>query len=537
VPLVGQFRQPLKIKILRRLQTIEPSHLVYALLAAAVPFLLTLLLQATLPPALFRINEQNIGILFIIACAFVAGRYGLIPGLLTAITSFLVNNYFFSLPYYSLKLSSVTDLFSMGLFLSAALLIALFTSQMREYMQKISKRELLTEMLFMLYRLTSESYTRQQAIETLQQNLERMLDVDIAFFMPSLMSRKMVEPVCPAGLELQEEDRKALVMCWSDMKSTGAASPYNPGTAWRFEPMIFTSGEVGVLGARTHHPSQLDAWFGGLLSATADQTAAILMHIELERSMEATRISEEREKLRSMLLSSISHDFKTPLTGIIGSLSAHQTLRERMKPEKRHELIEGSLEEARRLDRFITNILDMTRLETGNIRFKEEWYQLKHLMENMISALQHRPNKRELKIDLPNQEVEVLMDIIMTGQVLQNLIDNAYKYTPSGTAIEISWTVEDGKGALCEVRDHGPGIPPENLEHVFDKYARLNRKDSQTAGTGLGLAIAKAIIEAQGGWINVQNHHEGGAVFSFYLPRWRCVSNRQPKEIAYAAHK
>src|SRR5690606_9968036 len=128
-------------------------------------------------------------------------------------------------------------------------------------------------------------------------------------------------------------------ICWADMKSTGAASPDNPGTAWRFEPMISANGEIGVLGVRPRQAGQMDAWFGRLLTATADQTAAIIAHIELERSMEETRISEEREKLRVMLLSSVSHDLKTPLASIIGALSAYLTLGDRLKPEMHNELI------------------------------------------------------------------------------------------------------------------------------------------------------------------------------------------------------
>lgn len=530
VPLTGQFHQPFRPWLLARLREIEPMHLFYAMIGVAVPAFLAWLLQSSLSPALFRINEQNIDNLFLISAAVIAGRYGLVPGAVTAIVGFITQNYYFMLPYHTLKLSSMTDLFSMLLFLSAALIISIFTSQMRDYAQKVTRRELRTEMLFTLYRLTSESYTRQQAIETLQQNLEQMLKADVAFFLPTALNQSVLEAVSPNPPVLSDNDQKALAACWADMKSTGAASPFNPGTSWRFEPMIAASSEVGVLGVRTRDSNQLDTWFGRLLSATADQTGAILSHIELERSMEATRLSEEREKLRAMLLSSVSHDLKTPLAGIIGALSAHQTLGSRMKPEKLNELIEGSLEEAQRLDSFITNILDMTRLETGNIKFKQEWYRLDALTEGITKRLQHRFKRRDLVLGLPEVEVEAFMDPVMTGQVLQNLLDNACKYTAPGTRVEVMWKAEEGKGILCEVRDYGEGIPPENLERIFDKYARLLKKDSQTAGTGLGLAISKAIMESQGGWIKAANHPEGGAQFTFCLPQWRRAAPPEQEE-------
>jgi two-component system, OmpR family, sensor histidine kinase KdpD len=535
IALTGQFRQPLRDRIISSLKEVELIHIFYALGGVVVPSLLTLLLKWTLPPALFRINEDNVSILFIIACAFIAGRYGLIPGLITAVVGFLVENYYFTVPYLEFKFYGITDLFSMALFLFAALFIALYTSNMRNYVKKITQRELSTEMLFMLYRLTSESYTRQQAIDSLQANLQRMLEADVAFFMPTALNPKVLETASPNAPELTEKDQDALNMCWSDMKSTGVASPYNPGTAWRFEPMLSANGEVGVLGVRPRHSGQLDAWFGRMLGAIADQTAVILVHIELERSMEETRISEEREKLRVMLLSSVSHDLKTPLASIIGALSAYLTLGPRLKPEKHNELIEGSLQEARRLDSFITNILDMTRLETGNVKFKNEWYGIRQITDDVVKRLQHTLRDRQVHVHLPSQEIEASMDIVMTGQVLQNILDNACKYTPVDTRIDITWESKP-EGLLCSVRDHGGGIPEDKLEHVFDKFARLHKKDSAPAGTGLGLAIARVVMQLQGGWIAASNHPEGGAMFTLCFPHWRYLELPERKEQAYASY-
>jgi len=536
VPLTGKFQQPLYKRALNRLRDINPVHIFYALVGMLIPSFLAAIMQSSLPPAFFRINEQNIDNLFLITVAILAGRFGLVPGLVAAIAGFFIENYYFTVPYQQFKLHSMTDMFSMLLFLSAATLIAVFTSHMRGYAQRIKKREMHTEILFTMYRLTSESFTRQQAIEILQQNLEQMLGADVAFFLPPASSQSAgLEVAAPAELVLSDNDRKALAASWSDMKCTGAASPYNPGTQWRFEPMIATNGEIGVLGVRAHDSRQLDAWFGRLLTATADQTASILSQIELERTMETTRINEEREKLRVMLLSSVSHDLKTPLAGIIGALSACTTLGDRLKPAQHKELIEGSLEEAQRLDSFITNILEMTRLETGNIKFRREWHKVQDFTENVTKRLAHRLKQREVHVELPGEGIEACMDSIMTSQVLQNLLDNACKYTPPGTRIDVLWKTDGDKGIVCTVRDYGKGIPQEKLYNVFDKYTRLQKQDTQTPGTGLGLAIAKAIMEAQGGWIKASNHPQGGALFIFCLPQWRHAIVAEPQETPHAA--
>lgn len=520
-----------------RLRSFRVHYLAYALLSVSLALLGANVMEHVLPPALFRINEHNIVLLFMTACAFTAGRYGLLPGLVASVASFLTVNYYYMVPYNVLKIDSVTDVLNMGIFLLAALLISIFTSRTRAYAENAGKRELSTQVLFTLYRIASEAFSRQQAIEKLQRRLERMLDVDVAFFMPPVLNPDRIEPSAPENLQLNESDLKALDVCWRDTKTTGIGSPYNPGTAWRFEAMVAASGEIGVIGIRPRKKNRIDAWFGKLLTAIADQTANVLEHIELERSMEATRIREEREKLRSMLLSSVSHDLKTPLAGIIGALSVHQSLGDRLPENKRNDLLNSSLEEAQRLDGFINNILEMTRLETGNITFKQEWHGAALMVESVCKRLRHRFKTRELIMRPISSDIEVFMDVVMTEQVLQNILDNACKYTPEGTSIEVECTTTPDKGFLFRVRDHGAGLPPSQLTQIFDKYARIEKRDSQVAGTGLGLAISKAVMESQGGWVKAENHPEGGAVFTFCLPQWRKVAHLITEERAYAVPK
>lgn len=537
VPLFGPiYRQTL-------LERFRDSHfplryIAYALMSVSVALVGAYAMEHLLPPALFRVNEHNVALLFMIACAFTAGRYGLLPGLVASVASFLTMNIYYSVPYGELKIDSITDMLNMAIFLSAALLISLFTSQTRRLAETAAQRELSTQVLFTLYRIASEAFSREQAIEKLQRHLERVLEVDVAFFLPPVLSPDQIEPAAPESINLSEFDRKALDVCWRDTKTTGLASPYNPGTQWRFEPMVAASGEIGAIAVRPRHNRRMSAWFGKMLTAIADQTANVLEHIELEKSMEATRIREEREKLRSMLLSSVSHDLKTPLAGIIGALSVHQSLGTRLAEAKRNELLESSLEEAQRLDGFINNILEMTRLETGNITFKQEWHSASIMVQSVCKRLRHRLKTRELKVTPIPADIEVYMDVVMTEQVLQNIIDNASKYTPENTIVEVECKVIEGKGFAFIVRDHGPGLPTSQLNKVFDKYARIEKRDSKIAGTGLGLAISRAIIEAQGGWIKAENHPGGGAIFTFCLPLWReQPSNALTEARAYAVPK
>jgi len=519
VPLSGQ---PFVRSLWRwpNLDSFRLRHLLYALLSVGVAFGCAVLLQWALPPALFRINSRNVALLFMIACAFSASRFGMIPGLLASVIGFFAANYYFIPPYRSLQISTITEALDMILFLAAAVLIALFTSQTRTLAERAKRREISTQALFMLYRIASDAFTHSQALGKLQRTLTHMLEMDVAFFLPPTLSPDRIEAAFPPDLSLSNGDTMALGTCWKEMKTTGLASPFNPGSAWRFEPMIAPGGEIGVLGVRPRKKHQLDPWYGRLLTSIADQTASVLEHIELERSMEATRIREEREKLRSMLLSSVSHDLKTPLAGIIGALSVHQSLGSRLPPARRADLLETALEEAHRLDSFITNILDMTKLESGSVEFHCEWHDMGSLISQVTKRLQHRLRKHPLTVHPVPAGIEVHMDVMMVEQVLQNLLDNACKYTPTGTPIDITCRLDE-RGYMVEVRDHGPGIPPDRLDKIFDKYARLQKEDAQIAGTGLGLAIARAVMEAQDGWISVANHKDGGAVFTCCLRQWR----------------
>lgn len=510
-----------RYSLLERFSLFHPTHIFYALLSVGVAYAGAFTLQAILPPALFRINNQNVGLLFMTACAFSASRFGLIPGLVSSLTSFFLINYSLTIPRYHINFSNVTDLLNMGIFLSAALLISFFNGRTRGFAEKARKRELNTQVLFNLYQITSDISSRQQALEKLQEHLTRTLKMEVAFFIPPAINPDSIEPTFPVGILLSDTDIKALELCWKEMKTTGLCSPSFRDSAWRFNPMLAPSGAIGVIGVKPRYSNQIDVWFGGMLMTIADQVATIIEHIELARTMEATRISEEREKLRSMLLASVSHDLKTPLASIIAALNIYRSHGKLLDEKKCNSLIETAISESERLDSFITNILDMTRLESKKINFARSWCDPTSILRDVMKRLEYRLRKHKLVLHPLGKKIEVFMDYMMIGQVLQNIIDNACKYTPSGTLIELRMIADIKGGFSYELRDHGKGIPAGKMEHIFDKYARLKMRDSQVAGTGLGLAICKAIMEGQGGYISVANHEEGGAVFTMTMPEWR----------------
>lgn len=472
-------------------------------------------------PDVFGLNNRNKTMMYLICCIFAAGRYGFLAGLITSTASFLALSMFYIPPSYSLLINDTSDAMSLALFLLAGLIVSYLGNRDHGSRLVLAKRADRFHSLLTIHRLALNKNTTAETVETLDIELQKLLGTEVVFFTASIMDERKLESLFVKDTNFNAEEEKALNICWEGSKTTGVGAPYCPPSCrWRFEPLITSRDEIGVLGIRIGPNIELDADFGRLLSGMADQLALILERMQLEHIAEENKIQSEREKLRAMLLSSVSHDLKTPLASIIGSLSVYRSMGLRLPEVHRLTLINTALEEAQRLDGFITNILEMTRIESGQIELKKEWIDPASMVDEVRIRLSERLKNNTINIQSDNAGMEVLMDMMMTGQVIQNLLDNAAKYTQAGTAIDLYWKADES-GFLLSIRDHGAGIPEDQLEKIFDKYSRLKKQDSQVAGTGLGLAIARAVMNAQGGSITASNHADGGAVFTITLPEAR----------------
>lgn len=498
---------------------ISRMQIIYSLFAVILATFFIELLHYVIPQAIVQDN-RNKPIIYMTACAFIAGRYGLLPGFFTAVISFLVLNLIYISPSMGMVVPTITDAANLALFLISSFIIAVFFSQKHKASQTLAKQAGMMKVLFQIHHVTLAKNNRAEIINALRAELSALLGLPVTFFLPKQDDPTKIEQVEPTVHELTQEDEQALQECWEQAKKTGIATPYHAGISWYFEPLLTAQGEAGVLGIYVAGEKNTDPFFSRLLTAMANQTALIIERAELEDAMEEGRIRVEREKLRSMLLSSVSHDLKTPLASVIGSLSVYRTMADRLPAEQRTTLINNALDEAQRLDSFITNILDMTRIESGDINLKKDWVSPDFMIKNVGRSLRARLQNHQFVVQLLPESVEVCIDQTMTEQVLQNVIDNAVKYTPVGSSIELSAAIKDKKFQF-QVRDQGAGIPRNKINKVFDKYVRLRRGDKQVAGTGLGLAISKAIMTSQGGEIIASNHPDGGAVFTIILPKWR----------------
>jgi two-component system sensor histidine kinase KdpD len=288
-------------------------------------------------------------------------------------------------------------------------------------------------------------------------------------------------------------------------------------------------GTVGIVGLDSDRPGPLlTPDQRRLFDALSDQAALAIERINLSEDIDRTRIAAETERLRAALLTSISHDLRTPLASILGSASTLRSQYGSLDERSREELAGTIQEEAERLNRFIANLLDMTRLESGAIAPNLDFVDVGDIAGSAIRRASGVLARHEIRVEIASDLPMLKLDPVLFEQVLFNLLDNAAKYSPPGSKVELH-AARDGSLIRLEVADEGDGIPPGDLERIFDKFYRVQAVDRKRAGTGLGLAICRGFVEAMGGTIRAANRSDRrGALLSIMLP----VPAEQPREQA-----
>lgn len=475
-------------------------------------------LEEATPNSLDERNTKNITLIFLVANVFIAGYFGFICGLIASLISVMVINYFYIEPLHSFFIEQIPEQLNIALFIITAFVTAIFTANLRSKAHQLAERENRTRILYDLNRHVSAETDYRKAIERIQTETTKAMKHEITILLPEPMNPKQLA----AFREPFSADNMALASkVWenSNKANNGHHTALIMGTS---------DTNIGVLFI-CHPETDADQAWRDMLDLLANQSALLIERLNLNKAMQDSLVTAEREKLRSMLLSSVSHDLKTPLASIIGGLSVYHSIGHRLTEEHKQTLTQTALDEAQRLDSFISNILDITKLESGAITFSKEWLPAEKTVKTVIKRLKARLRHHLIEVHAPSQQIEIEADPVMTGQILQNLLDNAVKYTKRGTKIDVTIVPHDNSASII-VRDHGNGIPADKIDTVFDKYARLHREDTQVAGTGLGLAIAKTVMEAQGGTITAANYslpdsadNGTGAVFTLTFNTFRAV--------------
>jgi len=461
---------------------------------------------------------ENVDLVLLTAVVVVAVRYGLWPSLLATVAASLCYNFFFLPPIYTFTITDPTNIAAFILFMVIAILVSNVAARVRTQADTAVGRIRTTEQLYAFSRKLAGTATLDDVLWASAYQTALMLKVRVVLLLPE-DGVLTVKTGYPPEDELDKADLAAANWAWSNDRPAGRGSDTLPGAKRLFLPMRTGRGSIGVIGIDKDRTGPLlTPDQRRLLDALVDQGALAIERVLLVEDMDRVKRTVESERLRSALLTSISHDLKTPLASVLGAASTMRDLAGGLSDQQKHDLLATVIDESERLNRFIANLLDMTKLESGAIVPNTALHDIGEIVGSALrrasKILARHKVSLELEADLPMLE----LDAVLFEQVLFNLLDNAAKYSPADTTISIRSWREKGQVAL-QVADEGEGIPPAELESVFDKFYRAQKGDHVRPGTGLGLAISRGFVEAMHGRIFAANRSDrGGAVLTIRLP-------------------
>jgi len=489
----------------------NPLPYTIALLAVAVALAVGKLVR----PAF---GLENVDLIFLTAIVGVAVRYGLWPSLVATVAASLSYNFFFLPPVYTFTITEPTNVAAFVLFSILAVIVSNLAA--RSWLQKVTAQERVrtVESLYAFSRKLAGAGTLDDVLWATAYQIASMLKVRVVLLLPDHGGIELKAGYPPED-RLDEADLAAAKWAWENNRQAGRDSEALPGAKWLFMPMRTGRGQIGILGiCREEAGALLRADQRRLLEALSDQGALAIERVHLVEDIDRVKRTAETDRLRSALLTSISHDLKTPLAAVLGSAGALRDHSKAFSDDAKAELLTTIIDESERLNRFIANLLDMTRLESGAVVPNAALHDVGEIVGSALQRASKILLKHHLEVEIGPDLPMLKVDAVLFEQVLFNLLDNAAKYAPAETIIRIQgWRAQDS--VKLQILDEGGGIPTADLERIFEKFYRTQKGDHVRAGTGLGLAISRGFIEALGGSISAANRSDRpGAVFTIELP-------------------
>jgi len=492
-------------------QPLEPLPYIVALLAVAAALAVSRLVQP-------HFGLENVDLIFLTAIVGIAVRYGLWPSLVATVAASLCYNFFFLPPVYTFTITDPTNIAAFVLFTVVAVVVSNLAA--RGWSQTVGAQERVrsVESLYAFSRKLAGAGTLDDVLWATAYQIASMLKVRVVLLLPESGSISLKAGYPPEDT-LEEADLAAAKWAWEKNRPAGRDSDALPGAKWLFMPMRTGRGQIGILGICRDGPGALlRAEQRRLLDALSDQGALAIERVHLVEDIERVRRVAETDRLRSALLTSISHDLKTPLASVLGAAGALRDLSKSFDDDAKAELLSTVIDESERLNRFIANLLDMTKLEAGAVVPNAALHDIGEIAGSALQRASKILVKHRVEMEISPDLPMVSVDAVLFEQVLFNLLDNAAKYAPPDTTVRLqSW--QEGDSVRLQVLDEGDGVPTADLERIFDKFYRSRKGDQVRAGTGLGLAIARGFVEAMGGTITAANRSDRtGAVFTITLP-------------------
>jgi two-component system sensor histidine kinase KdpD len=498
---------------------------------AFLRYLVTVLALALLTGILWPVREDvgllTVGFLYLIVVIGATTLCGQGAGILASVLGFALFDYFLIPPYLTLAIKEPEDVFALFVFLGVSSLVSWLLGHAREQARQAQQR---AEDLSRLYELSQAIIGAQQPDEVLPKIAAKVVEVFEVeacwIFLPDEGQHLVVKAQAPQDARPPSRSEVAMAQ-WSleyaSEVGQGSVTPpqfqQQPDSRiTAFVPLRAANRTIGVLAvARKKSGHPFTATERTILATFAGQAAVALERLRLLREADRADMLDRADRLKSALMSAVSHDLRTPLASIMASVTSLLEPDIRWDEQTRQDFLQGIYDEARRLNVMVGNLLDMSRIEGGELRPEKDWYSIAEVIEAVVQRLEPGLVNYPMTIDIQENLPLTLLDFSEIDQVLTNLLENIVKYTPPGTPVHISARMAGDRDIEVSVADAGPGVPPEHLPHLFDKFYQVNERQ-QGKGVGLGLAISKGLIEAHGGTIQARNGPDGGLEIVFTLP-------------------
>ncbi|MGO9543933.1 MAG: ATP-binding protein [Rhodomicrobium sp.] len=490
----------------------------------AVPYVMTIFAVAlalgfayVLQPL---IGIESADLVFLVAVIAIAYSYGLWPSMFAAVASMLAYQLFFLDPAYKFAVADLKNFAALIFFFFTAFVVSNLTAKVRAQAFTARNRASTTEALYIFSKKLAGIVSLDDLLWATAYQIAHSLKTDVVIVLPDTDGVLRVKAGFPPEDDLDQAELGAAKWSFENNRPAGRGSETLPGARRLFLPLRTGSGAVGVVGLARGQRSEmlLTPDERRLVDALMDQSAVAIERVRLAGQINEARLAAETERLRAALLTSLSHDLKTPLASILGAVTSLRKYRDVLDEPGRDGLTETIQEEAERLSRFVANLLDMTKIESGGIELDRQLADIDEIVGTALQRVAGVVSNHRVTVDLEANLPMLHLDVMLFEQVLVNLLDNAAKYAPAGSQITVRARRSFGSIAI-EVLDEGPGIPEDRLERVFEKFHRVKQGDRQRAGTGLGLAICRGFVEALGGKIVATNRSDrSGAIFRITFP-------------------
>jgi two-component system sensor histidine kinase KdpD len=500
-----------------RVVAIGPLPFIYATLAVAAALGVGEVLTNLTP-------IPNLSMVFLLAVLVTAVSFGIWPAIYASLLSFLAYNFFFIAPLYTFTVAEPYELLALVIFLVVAVVSAALAGRVRQQAQVSTIRMRAMRRLYEFTRQLSSLATLDEVAEGAASEIHASLGRPVVVML-ARDDDVSLTAAWPPEDALDAAAMTAARWAFSHVEPAGADTGTLPVIPWYFVPLRIGQKTLGVVGvAKEKDTAPLDSEARALLETLVEQTAAALERASLAREMVSARTATETERVRNTLLASVSHDFRTPLSSILGSATSLIDYGDKLDPAAQKELLGQIKTEAQDLDEMVRNLLAIARIDAGALELRRDWLDLREVVERVVSAARRHGARQNIEIALPAELPLVRADATLAEQAIGNVVSNAVAHTPPETSVVINASVDSDSVALG-VTDQGPGIETAALPHIFEKFVKgpdagETRADG-SQGTGLGLAIAKGIMDAHGGAIEAVSPvaNGRGARFILTFPR------------------